>query len=376
MKRALCFLLLVATANLGEGASTPSPVSFSRVPVRGELVTYFDLASWAPGEELVIISHPREGKLVPLRRDGQLLPPLEPFPRDAANPAAAFAMGKDVQGPYVVYCDAWMRMARELRFDEQGHIVANVTLEGRFAPAQAKLVCLQGTPAHFAGEVFSVAVVRESETKVRQGLVRYPATPGARIAFLREHQGDSVERAMAWDFPLLAASSQGVFLLDFTTDPPSVLQLAPTTRRLANFPPGFSRPPELPPGLSGPDASTAFREGLEATPVPVGLFALDNKLLLLTRSPKPKGEALWQLHRLDPEADRLEDVLDLPTTAPKVLVVPGKVRWAILELGPAGPPFDVRKLQGLLEVGAKTLAGPWPEASKAGERPQRSSKNQ
>jgi len=374
MRRAPLALLFLAMALSGEGAGAPSPAAFSRVPVRGELVTYYDFAVWAPGEELLLVNHPRAGQLVPLQRDGQLQKPLQPFPWEGGNPMFAHAMGYDEKGPFVLYRDAFFHTVRELRFDAQGRIVSNESWERRFDGSQVQLACPRHTPVRFAGEVFCFATVRESETKVRQGLVRYPETPGARLTFLREHQGNSVERAMAWDFPLLAATSQGVFLLDFSTEPPSVLQLAPASRRLASFPPGFQRPPEIPPGLGGPDAAEAFQEGLEATPVPLGLFSAAGKLLILTRTPLGKDRARWELHRLDPAQDRLEGVLELPTTAPKVLLVPGSKRWAFLELGPAGPPVGARKLLGLLEAPAATLAAPWPAAPGAGSKQQGAAK--
>ncbi len=349
--------LLGAIAAWGEGSPSPSP--FSRTPLRGELVTYFNLAVWLPGEEMVLVNHPRAGQLVPLQRNGELLPPITPFARDESNPSAASAMGRDLFGSFAIFRDAAGRMARELRFDGQAKVIQNESLEDWLAPSEGKLLSLTHTPVRFGSDIFAIAGVFIPPRTVRQGLVRFPAKPGAQLTWLREYKVDSVELQMVYSFPTLAATPRGVFFLDFSTEPPAVLELAPTSRRLASFPPGITCPPQAPPGLFGPDAHEAFMTGLEATAVPLGLFAAGEKLILLTRRPKANDGARWELYRLDPARDRLEGVLELPTEAPQLLIVPGDKRWLALELGPPGPPFRVRKLLSFLEFPASVLESPW-----------------
>jgi hypothetical protein len=329
------------------------------------LVTYFNLAVWLPGEETVLINHPRAGQLVPLQRNGELLPPVTPFPRDEANPKFGSAMGRDLFGSFAIFRDAWGRSAWELRFDAQAQVTQIESLEGWLAPSEGKLLGLTHTPVRFGGDLFAIAGVLIPPRTPRQGLVRFPAKPQAQLTWLREYKVDSVELQMVFEFPTLAATPRGAFFLDFSTEPPGVLELAPTFRRLRSFPPGFSRPPQTPPGLLGPDAHEAFMTGLEATPVPLGLFATGEKLILLTRRPKGKNQAHWELYRLDPTQDRLEGVLELPTEAAQLLIVPGDKRWLALELGPPMPPYRVRKLQALLEFPATVLADPWAAVAKA-----------
>lgn len=358
----VAFGLLVILASEG-GAQPPS--WFHRVPVRGDFVTYFNLAVWLEGEERLFVNHPRSQSFVVVERDGTLNPAVKvPFPQDAGNPIWWSGVEASDGQTLLYFRDAWARFARAAKLESQGRLGQSEPLETWLAPTVGKLAGVIGPVVSFGSHRCGYIQVQVGDaTKFRFGVACFGKPPAAPVRWYREPPVNSTDIMMLFARPLLTSTAKGVFLLEYHGGP-RVVRLLPEEKKLESFPPGFISPPPVPPNLSGPDGAWAFNEGVETNPVPVGLFAFGGDLFILTRTPKGANKALWQLHRLDPENDRLTGTLELPTEAPGIVLVPGKTRWAVLELGPAAPLLE-RKLLALGEFPASVLASlPRPGSEK------------
>ncbi len=352
---ALCGLLA------GEGRAqhlSPPPDS---VPVKGELVTYVSDAAWLPGEERILINDPRARKLVPLRRDGQLEAPWSPFPGEGGDTACGTSFVREADATCVFFAYLWQPNPGKLCFAADGRTLRRESL-GDWLPSKEGKLFKVDQLLSFGGEVVgSVFLLPPGESEGGLGIVRLRPKVAGSLAVLRRLQTQTVPAVMTGR-PLLAATATGVYYLDFDQGGLAVVQLLPQERRLRAFPAGLATPPPPPSGVAGPSAAWTFESTLESLPVPLGLFALDDRLLLLTRSPDGRGTARWQLFRLDPQADRLEGSWELPTRAPGILLVPGEKRWAILELGELQPLLE-RKLLSLVEIPASALRRAWSAAA-------------
>jgi hypothetical protein len=100
----------------------------------------------------------------------------------------------------------------------------------------------------------------------------------------------------------------------------------------------------LPPGLDylPSKLSTQFESwkdyvstmaGVEKAKLPVGLYAWNGSLYILSRAPDGKGTR-WTLSSIDPVLDQYTGSVDLPIHANHVLVIPGPQAWAFVEKGP------------------------------------------
>jgi hypothetical protein len=136
--------------------------------------------------------------------------------------------------------------------------------------------------------------------------------------------------------PVVAHLGGQAYFLRFA-EPSYILRANPKSR-LKAFPPGFDRLPALPKS-QGPQSSAPRQQALQKSALPVGLYASEPFLYLLTRRPELKGTT-WQLHRIDPRKDRLVGSLTLPTTANDLVLAPGPSDWAVLEKGPIRPDGD------------------------------------
>lgn len=139
---------------------------------------------------------------------------------------------------------------------------------------------------------------------------------------------------LAWFIPTLARAGDGVFALVFG-DSPAILSLLPVPMMLQTFPDGFRDVPEL--GRDDPGTFRRFLQNLEEASAAVGLYGQGDYLYLLTRKPTARSTTTWQLHRINPATDRLEETRVLPTDAPHIRLIPGERYWAIVEQGEMAP---------------------------------------
>jgi len=136
--------------------------------------------------------------------------------------------------------------------------------------------------------------------------------------------------------PEIAEAGEEIYGLLFT-DPPGILRLSPPAGRLASFPGAFLRLPrmiEAPGNLAG---SAQRFNALETMKAPTALYGWGDLLYLVTRRPGAGERTLWELHAIDPEADRLLRTLVLPTVAPHIILAPGAEFWLIVEKGRVDP---------------------------------------
>ena len=154
--------------------------------------------------------------------------------------------------------------------------------------------------------------------------------------------------------PVVAHLGGQAYFLRFA-EPSYILRANPKTR-LKTFPSGFDHLPVLPKS-EGPQSTAPRQQAIEKSALPVGLYASEPFLYLLTRRPDPQGTT-WQLHQIDPRTDRLIRSLTLPTSAHDLVLAPGPSDWAILEKGSIRPDGD-QPVTGLL-----LIPKAWIEASR------------
>jgi len=131
---------------------------------------------------------------------------------------------------------------------------------------------------------------------------------------------------------IVTASEQAVYAL-YYGETNSIREISPNERVLNAFPRGFNGSVDLPENR-GAAGDPSRSRALERSTVAISLYAHSSYLFLLTRQPGAEGKTHWQLHQIDPVADRLVRSLTLPTTANHLVVAPGPKVWAFLEKGP------------------------------------------
>lgn len=315
---------------------------------------------------MLLIGDALKRQLVPLRRDGSVQAPWSAFPSEGGDDAAPTALVREADAGRAPCAFPWQPKPGKVCFGPDGRVLRQESLEGWLGPKEGRLFRVDHL-VDFQGEVFALAFHLAAQARTpRHALLRFRPKVAGSLSILRLLETQTAPAIMAGR-PILSATRSGVFLLNFASDPPAVRQLAPKERRLAAFPHGFVAPPAPPAGAAGLQAALTVESTLESLPVPLSLFALDDRLYPLTRSPEGKGAARWRLFRLDPQADRLEGGWQLPTRAPGILLVPGEKRWAILELGEAQQLLE-RQLRSLVEIPVTALRGAWPAAAPAPQR--------
>ncbi len=354
--RRLCCPLLVAGMLVVSAGSSVGGEEVRRHAIEPAISCFPLGAAWLPGEDLLLVLDPREGgRLLKLRRAGSKATELKTLDDDRFPLARAMGLFDDLATPRLL-----VGGAREGEVFEIS-LAANLRVTETFAwgnvplgPSTRLLKVRQVLRRE--NVVFITGALLQGD-QVREGVFRMaPSSPQPleTVAEYAVHTGPLT--ALYQPGRLLAAAGTAVYFLDVGQQPPVVVELFPKRRKLAAFPPGFTRPPDPPPTLQGRDAAWAHTEMLEKAAIPLGLFGRGRDLLLLTRKPAGQGKTLWQLHRLEPERDRLVGSLTLPTAAPMVVVAPGEKRWGILELGPLGGVFE-RPLASWVELPAAVLDG-------------------
>lgn len=87
--------------------------------------------------------------------------------------------------------------------------------------------------------------------------------------------------------------------------------------------PSFMRPEDFP----------AVMRAVERSSMPVGLYGWGDSLYTLFRSPSGGGTK-WVMAKIDPKAEGIVSLFDIPTWANHLTVVPGPKEWAFIEKGP------------------------------------------
>lgn len=130
----------------------------------------------------------------------------------------------------------------------------------------------------------------------------------------------------------IAAARNRLFFLAVDDDA-AIYEATDPPRRLKAFPPEYRRGGAPPVTSSRSDDAVAVYAALEEWTGPAGLYSDGDLLYLLTRRPAPPDNTYWELHIVDPDADKLLGTRSLPTVARHLLIVPGPEFWLLVEKG-------------------------------------------
>lgn len=144
---------------------------------------------------------------------------------------------------------------------------------------------------------------------------------------------EGLHRLYRKGYPYAASEGERVYFLIMEEEGVGILQVAPRIRRLQAFPEGFDSLPQPPDADSGRRTPLVYRF-LQSATYPTGIYAWEQRLFVLSRSPAGDGKTRWELHSLDPEQDEHVGTLVLPTEAAHLSVIPGPTRWAVVEKPP------------------------------------------
>ncbi len=163
-------------------------------------------------------------------------------------------------------------------------------------------------------------------------LVRFPLDNPSHLTVLKRVAVRDDERTFfRTAFPYIATLGDTAYVLSMENrmglfkNPSGSDQLFP----LRSFAPGPTLSPFIP-HLSTKDDFVTLMSIIEKSTLPVGLYAWDKYLYILSRSPSGEGTR-WTLSKIDPQDDYLGSV-ELPTNAHHLTVVPGHT-WAFVEKG-------------------------------------------
>lgn len=186
--------------------------------------------------------------------------------------------------------------------------------------------------------IFGIGEALLPDETWRSGFFSLPVEDSASYELVRElplRDRQEFDHYLMGDSHVAVLGGVGYFLA--MDDRPFLLEARPgkEPRRLEAFPDGFEERPELPlhSGMTG--AEVRYR-AYELARLPVGLYGQGDRLYVLTREPNPEadgGGTRWTLTRIDPDADRVEGSVVLPTRAAHLTLIPGPERWAVLEKG-------------------------------------------
>lgn len=339
---------MVITAADATSARSPAeddadgPSTCRRVPLEGVELRWVSSGAWV-GESL-ILADPATSRLV------------EIGPR--AEPRSHRALG---QGPLEYLRPAQIEPLPEgyLLQDGNSHLLQ---LNRDLRPQQAmelgaassrdgkRVGGLFNWTLDESGELFAYASIQRADDEWWAGMVRLgvdPVEERVRIEPLLRVPTESRESVFyRMIYQYVATLGERGFLLSMG-ERPAIVLLGAEPRRLDAFPADLRRRTELPP-IEGPQSVPVLLAAVEAASLPVGLYGWQDRLYLLGRRPAESTGTEWTLTVIDPERDRIERTLRLPTGASHLVVVPGDTQWALVEKGPARALSDQEVRSALL----------------------------
>lgn len=340
----------------GDGDFSPTEVECSRVKLDPQPVWAFN-GLWFRAGQLLVITDPGAGVLRLYdsagRHAGTVARPGQ-GPLEFNRPSAIWP----VSGGWVLK-DA----TRFLWINEDLAPVRSYDLEAIAVASGGTVralfdIAASGLTAYGAGDALL------PDGSWRRGLIAMDLADPTRYRMVRELPDDSRQEfdhyLMGYQL-VTVLGPRGYFLS--TSKAPGILESdgSGTVRRLTSFPEGFESLPTLPlhTGMTG---SEVRYRAYELARLPVGLYGKGERLYVLAREPISEadgGGTRWTLTRIDPEADRVEGSVVLPTRAAHLTVIPGPERWAVLEKGRVER-YGVQPIPTLLLVPSE-----WIEASRS-----------
>jgi hypothetical protein len=120
--------------------------------------------------------------------------------------------------------------------------------------------------------------------------------------------------------------------------------------------PGVTEPPSLP-KFDSPKQIAEVMAAVEASSMPVGLYAWDRSLFVMTRA-YDHGSTEWRITKIDPVTSRTMGTATIPVNAHHLTVVPGPNRWAFIEKGPITGWNDYQEIPSIFFVPTERFTKP------------------
>jgi hypothetical protein len=183
---------------------------------------------------------------------------------------------------------------------------------------------------------FSVGAVKANTGKLRLGFFRGSKADPAGFQFLRD--------IPAPDYYILGhqylATMNGNDYAVLMTEHPVILEFSRKgrTRILDVIPARPFKAVKLKTEATGPSSDEPMYKEIEGLAIPVGIYAQDGLLYLLTREPTRESGTLWRLFQIDPNKGKVVGrPMVLPTTAHHLTIVESAEDWYVFEKGAVQP---------------------------------------
>jgi hypothetical protein len=187
------------------------------------------------------------------------------------------------------------------------------------------------------GDVYLGGGDADQPSSYYTGFLRFAYdSPASFVTLLRRPAEPPLRLACRLALPLIAALGDTVYLAVPGAEP-GLYRHAPgetEARRLPSYPAqlaGWLKDPT--PELTRSQFAPVMRK-VEETAMPVGLFAWESSLYLLSRAPAG-DRTVWSLTRVDPETGEARGTRRIDSTANHLMLVPGDTYWAAIDKGPA-----------------------------------------
>lgn len=291
--------------------------------------------SWSADNELIVVDA-RRNRLLWFDTDGQLQHD------EAGDLRLEFREGdEDRFTPTAVAQDGdtvWLQLtgSRMAKLDETASRV-----EKRFTLDGAKVSDAQEVSFVFrwslmeGGELLGFADLKTTSGVWSSGFFRLDLDFPLQAKVFREVSLD--DPARLWyrlGHPYLASIGETAYVLDVGSKDLRILKSEPNsvgTTPLEAFPRAIRRRPELP-AFDRPNDLVELMAEVEASTMPTGIYGWKGYLWIVWRRPGIEGQE-WLLTKIDPERDKVEGTVILPSQAHHLLVVPGPHYWALVEKG-------------------------------------------
>ena len=334
---------------------TPPEPPCRRVVLAHPPAAFFS-AAWAPGEREILVADIRNDRVLRYLRDGAFAGDVSFAAVSGVRHPKVFASGDST----LVITGSTRLLALESP-NLTPRVIAD--FEGATFPDGATFVGFRFAQPR-RDIIVANAIVRRANREGVAGLLSLTTGPQRDWKAIIPVPQTSALGGLVHSYPqVLALVGDRLFALEYG-EPSRVHELAPEKRTLVSFPPGFGMLPPFPVDLVAEAAALRWAANVQATPIPVGLYAQGGFLYLATREPANQGATTWRLHRIDPVSDRLLGSLVLPTAAADLLILPGEQQWALIEKGPYKAGF-VHDTLGMVLIPAATIQAPWSATAQA-----------
>ncbi|HVT19535.1 MAG TPA: hypothetical protein VHQ90_25560 [Thermoanaerobaculia bacterium] len=225
-----------------------------------------------------------------------------------------------VNGPFVWLDDSY-HVKKQISFDGFGNSLLGV-IDGIWSWCEV------------AGKILAIADIRRPDGTYYSALVELDPRDRSKFSLLHTMTDDDQNRQYArMGFSFLCSIGKKAYAL-LVDQQPGVYELNGSVRRLRDFPQGFNNFPRVS-KIFAMDNIASIYNALQEKAMVVGLFRDGKYLDLLLRRPTGGGRGTyWSVARLDPLAEKIVDVADLPSESADLLVFPGDASWALIEKGP------------------------------------------